>query len=168
MENINLITSVLGAVVFLLLAWVAVLQASFSKIKKKQKIMLSGKSGSDLERIIIGNKRKIESLDGDVKDLYGITAAIHKLSLKSIHKASVVRFNPFRDIGGDQSFSVALLDADNDGVVISSLYSRDGARVYAKAIKGGMSQKYPLAEEEKEAIKRASIGKENPAVKNKL
>lgn len=168
MQNNYLEIIIFGVAFFLLVVWVLVLHFSFFGLRKRQKIMFSGKSGKDLEKIIIDSKKKIELLDGDVKDLYDITAKVHKLSLKSIHKASVVRFNPFRDLGGDQSFSVAFLDADNDGVVISSLYSRDGVRVYAKAIKGGESIKYPLAEEEKEAIKRANIKKESLAERKKL
>lgn len=159
MQNNNLIIAILGAFVFLLVFWNVIIQFSLLKIRNRQKILFSGKKGGDLEQTIIESKKKIESLDGDIQDLYDITGKIHNLSLKGVHKTSVVRFNPFRDFGGDQSFSVALLDADNNGVVISSLYSRDGVRVYAKAIKNGLSQKYPLTEEEKEAIKRANIKK---------
>jgi hypothetical protein len=148
------------AVLGLLLAWNIILQVSLFRLKKNQKIMFSGKSGKDLEKIILEIRGKINSLDGDVKDLYDITGKIHHLALKGVHKVGVVRFNPFRDIGGDQSFSVALLDADDSGVVFSSLYSRDGVRVYAKSILNRESGKYPLTQEEQEAIKIASLGKE--------
>ncbi len=66
----------------------------------------------------------------------------------------VVRFNPFADKGGDQSFVVAILDAHADGVVLSGLHTRMDSRVYAKPIVGGTSN-YALTEEEKEAITRA-------------
>jgi len=46
----------------------------------------------------------------------------------------VVRFNPFSEVGGDQSFSIALMDGNNDGFMITALYTRDGNRVYAKPI----------------------------------
>ena len=72
----------------------------------------------------------------------------------SIQKIGVVRFNPFKEVGGDQSFSIALLDANNDGVVITSLYTREGNRVYGKPIKNGKSE-YSLSEEEKTAIEKA-------------
>jgi hypothetical protein len=67
------------------------------------------------------------------------------------------RFNPFKEVGGDQSFSVALLNGKNNGLVISSLYTREGTRIYAKAITNGLSEKHPLTEEEEEIIKLANL-----------
>ncbi len=72
----------------------------------------------------------------------------------SVQRVGVVRFNPFKEIGGDQSFSAALLDGNNDGIVITSLYTREGNRVYGKPIKAGLSE-YLLSEEEKKAIEMA-------------
>ena len=75
-------------------------------------------------------------------------------ALSSNLRLGVVRFNPFEDTGGDQSFAIALIDKQGDGVVISSLHSRKETRVYAKPLKNRESA-YPLTEEEKEAIARA-------------
>jgi hypothetical protein len=72
----------------------------------------------------------------------------------SIQKIGLVRFNPFKDIGGDQSFSVALLDGNNSGIVITSLYTREINRVYGKPIENGLS-KYLLSEEENRALEIA-------------
>jgi hypothetical protein len=72
----------------------------------------------------------------------------------AVQKVGIVRFNPFSEVGGDQSFSIALLNGNDDGVVITSLYSREDNRVYGKPIKGGGSE-YLLSDEEKEAIERA-------------
>jgi len=80
---------------------------------------------------------------------------ISQTSKASIQKVGVVRYNPFSEVGGDQSFSVALLDGNNDGVVVTSLYSRDGNRVYGKAVKNGQSE-YSLSGEEKKAIEKAT------------
>jgi hypothetical protein len=66
----------------------------------------------------------------------------------------VVRFNPFKDTGSDQSFALALMDFADNGLAISSLFTRDGTRVYSKPIEKGKS-KYPLSEEEKRAIEQA-------------
>jgi len=117
--------------------------------------MFSGKSATDLEKIILHHSENIKDIDQDIQDLYNISNQIHNLASKSIHKVGVVRFNPFKDLGGDQSFSVALMDAANNGVVISSLHTREGTRVYAKALKGGKTIKHPLTNEEQEAIKKA-------------
>ena len=73
---------------------------------------------------------------------------------RSIQKVGVLRHNPFSDTGGDQSFCVALLDAFDDGLVLSSLFSRTETRVFVKPIVRGQS-KYPLSEEELKAIELA-------------
>ena len=83
----------------------------------------------------------------------------------SIQKIGLVRFNPFKEIGGNQSFSVALLDGNDSGIVVTSLYSREGNRVYGKPIENGVSN-YLLSEEEKQAIEIAKKNAEN--IKSKL
>ncbi|MBZ9569847.1 DUF4446 family protein [Patescibacteria group bacterium] len=91
------------------------------------------------------------------KNFEKLSEELEKLKKESkffIQKTGVVRFNPFSEIGGDQSFSIALLDGNNNGSVITSLYSREGNRVYAKPIVNGKSQ-YFLSKEEKEAIEKA-------------
>lgn len=80
---------------------------------------------------------------------------ISQTSKASVQKVGLIRYNPFSNVGGDQSFSVALLDGNDDGVVITSLYSREGNRVYGKAVKNGISQ-YSLSNEEKKAIEEAT------------
>ena len=72
----------------------------------------------------------------------------------SIQKKGIIRFNPFSEVGGDQSFSLALLDGNDDGLVITSFYTREGNRVYGKPIKNGKSQ-YALSQEEIKAIEIA-------------
>jgi hypothetical protein len=75
----------------------------------------------------------------------------------------IVRFNPFSEVGGDQSFSIALLNENDDGVVITSLYTRQENRVYGKPIKNSQSE-YSLSEEEKKAIEKAIEKAKNPKI----
>ncbi len=93
-------------------------------------------------------------LKKDFKEISEDIKSLKQGGLFSIQKVGVIRFNPFKEIGGNQSFSVALLDGHNDGIVITSLYSRDGNRVFAKPIKKGKS-KYLLSKEEKKAIEKS-------------
>lgn len=72
----------------------------------------------------------------------------------NIQKIGIIRFNPFREVGGNQSFSIVLLDGNDSGAVITSLYTREENRVYGKPIKNGQSE-YLLSEEEKKAIEVA-------------
>lgn len=67
-------------------------------------------------------------------------------------KINLNRFNPFDDLGGDQSFVLCLLDQNNSGVVVTSLHNRDNTRLYAKPIKDGEGQNISLSKEEKSAI----------------
>lgn len=73
----------------------------------------------------------------------------------SVQKIGIVRFNPYKEIGGNQSFSIALLDKHNDGLIITSLYCREGNRFYGKSIKNGKSE-YSLSKEEQLAIRKAN------------
>jgi hypothetical protein len=75
----------------------------------------------------------------------------------NIQKIGMVRFNPFKEVGGNQSFSIAILDGKDDGVVITSLYLKEGNRIFAKPIKGGKSD-FNLSKEEIEAINLAKHG----------
>ncbi|UZE93327.1 MAG: DUF4446 family protein [Candidatus Nealsonbacteria bacterium] len=110
------------------------------------------------------NLKEILSQFNDIKGSFSrISKKLKDLENKnkfSIQGIGVVRFNPFKESGGDQSFSIALLDGNKDGVVISSLYGREGNRVFAKPIKNGRSE-YLLTEEEKRAIEQAKKNGKN-------
>jgi hypothetical protein len=67
----------------------------------------------------------------------------------------LIRFNPFNDIGGDQSFVLALLDENNNGFVLTSLHNRENTRIYAKSVKNGEGDNITLSSDEKSAILKA-------------
>lgn len=69
-------------------------------------------------------------------------------------KCGIYRYNAYKDAGSDLSFTLALLDEKNDGVVLNGIYSREMSNIYAKPIKNGVST-YKITDEENEAIKRA-------------
>ena len=112
-------------------------------------------------------KKKPENLKEVVEHLGSLERNFDKLfeelkKLKTevnfaIQKVGIVRFNPFSEVGSDQSFSVAILDKNDNGIVMTSLYTREGNRVYAKPIKTGISE-YLLSNEEKSAIEKAKTG----------
>lgn len=79
---------------------------------------------------------------------------LETVAAMSVQKIGFVRFNPFQDTGGDNSFAIALLDYHNNGIVVSSLYTRDGVRVYAKHIERGQSR-HQLSREEIHVLKEA-------------
>jgi hypothetical protein len=164
-EVLIYVSLILLSVLFI---WNIFLQFSLAKLNKNQKKLFKGKQAQDLEPIILENNENIKELFKKAEDLYQKTDRINKHSLRSLHKVGLLRFNPFREIGGDQSFSLALLDDENSGAIISSLYSREGVRIYCKSIQKGTSTKHPLTEEEKKAIQIASIEKNNQLVKRQV
>ena len=141
-------------IILFLLAWNIFLQLRLERTRQRIKIFFRGRKTKDLEEVIAEQVKRMKSMEGDIKELFKWNEKLQKIADISIQKVGVVRFNPFKDVGGDQSFSIALLDKNNDGIVISSLYSREGTRVYAKPIKNGTSE-YHLSEEEEKAIERA-------------
>ena len=89
-------------------------------------------------------------LDG----IAGVQAEQGETLARCLKKVGIVRYNAFDDVGGEQSFAVALLDSDANGVVISGLYGRQDSRVYAKAIFKGQGER-PLSDEEQQALGKA-------------
>jgi len=119
------------------------------------------KEPENLKEILVQFKDLEKSLEKISEEL----RALKKENKFNIQKVGIIRFNPFKEIGGNQSFSAALLDGNDSGIVITSLYSREGNRVYGKPVKTGTSD-YLLSNEEKEAIEKAKQN-QNDERKNK-
>lgn len=132
----------------ILIMWILYLEIRLKKFFK-------GGSGENLESVLTALIKSVKNLEERTNALYGKSLE-HDARLKNcVQKTAVVRFNPFRNAGSDQSFSLTLLDEEKNGIVISSLYGREINRIYAKPVKEGASE-YQLTEEEKEAIQRAN------------
>jgi hypothetical protein len=144
----------LGSVILVLIAINAVLLSYFYKTNKKIDELLEGGKIKNLKDVFLSQKEKSEELEEKIKDAFSKIKDLENTCETTIQKTGVVRFNPFNDMGGDQSFVIALLDNKNNGFIISSLFVKDGNRVYAKAIKQGKSD-HVLSNEEKEAIEKA-------------
>ncbi len=130
------------------------------QLDERQKMFLKGKRGADLEAVIVRHDQEIGTLDTEIQELFAITEKIQALALIGIHKVGIVRFNPFQDTGSNQSWSIALLDGDTTGIVISSLLSRESARVYAKPVVRGQAKDFPFTAEEKRAIELAQASRD--------
>ncbi len=96
-------------------------------------------------------RKKLEEVFREVN----FVKEFRELNLKNLSRVSLKRFNPYQDTGGDQSFTVALLNGEEDGLVITSLHARTGTRVFAKQIKSGKGDRVKLSDEEEEVIKEA-------------
>jgi len=150
-QSIILGFSVIILILILGFVW---LYLKIKKINQKQKILFQGKKGKDLEEIIENQQEQIKKLKTDTKDLFKLSEKIHQIASHGIQKVKLIRYNPFEDIGSDQSFTIVLLDAHNNGLIISSLHSKEGTRVYAKSVEKEKSS-YQLSNEEKQALEKA-------------
>lgn len=90
-----------------------------------------------------------------IEELISRCVKIEAEGLLHIQRIGLVRFNPFKDTGGDQSFVLAILDGRNNGIVISSLHGRTGNRWYAKTVIEGKGKEHSFSEEEEKAVKQA-------------
>jgi len=109
-----------------------------------------------MERYVIAQAERIEALTAAVAGLREQAAAADTGLRHAVQHVGLVRFNPFDDTGGKQSFALALLDGGADGIVLSSLHSRTATRVYVKAIMAGRSEA-PLSQEEVAALRDAGL-----------
>ena len=102
--------------------------------------------------------RRVYEVVGQVHRIEERTAVLERIGRRAVQRVGLVRYNPFEDTGSNQSFALALLDGEEDGLVISSLHSRTSTRIYAKPISAGRSEA-PLSDEEAEALRVARSGR---------
>jgi hypothetical protein len=117
--------------------------------------MTRGTQGFGPEAVLDAHLEAVLSVSRHLDDVAARTALLESVQRRTFQRVGLVRYNPFEETGGDQSFALALLDAAGDGLVLSSLHARSGTRVYAKAIKAGRSNA-GLSAEETAAIAQAT------------
>lgn len=120
------------------------LMFNFAKKRKSEKVP------ETLEEVLA----VFESLEEKIKELSGRIEEIKKSKSGFFQKLGLIRFNPYKGMGGDQSFSLAMLDGENNGFIVTSLSGRSGNRIFAKPINNGKSS-YQLSEEEGQALEKA-------------
>lgn len=150
----QLIIILLLLVVLILALLSCFLFVYYLKINKAINLFLEKGKVKDLRDVLFSQSDALKELESRLKDSNDRIKLMEDVSKITLQKVGVVRFNPFNDYGGNQSFVIALLDGKNNGFVISSLFMKEGNRVYAKSIMNGASD-YVLSNEEKEAIMRA-------------
>ncbi|MCX6721164.1 MAG: DUF4446 family protein [Candidatus Staskawiczbacteria bacterium] len=153
------IFSLLSAVILILFLINCLFLWRFYRTNKKMEEILESGKVKDFKALFLKQKEKNNEFEGQIKNAFSKIKELENISKRTIQKIGIVRFNPFNEMGGNQSFVIALLDDKNNGFVISSLFVKDGNRVYAKNIKQGKSD-HLLSKEEVEAINRAISSKQ--------
>lgn len=131
-----------------------------TSIKAAYGVFFDRQDPKSIERILKQYDLEVKDNARKLDELAVFSANLHKLSSKGLTRVGLVRFNPFNDKGGDQSFCLAALNRHLDGFVMSAIHSRTGARLYAKEIEQGKS-KHHLSDEEMRAIQKAMSNRDD-------
>jgi hypothetical protein len=144
----------LGVIPVVLLVWLLQLSRKVAALSAAYRQFMQGRDGASLEGVLASLNRDMagaqDLIEADRDRLREVEAVLDT----AVRGVGVVRFNAFQDTGSDLSFAVALLDAGENGLVVSSIYGREESRTYAKPVREGKSP-YQLSGEEQEAIRRA-------------
>lgn len=156
LENLDLgiVITVMLIVIILLIIWNIINMRAISKMKKKYARFMTGKSAKSLEDEISGlfedNRFLKSSIEKNKKDIH----TLYKRMESTFQKIGIIKYDAFNQMGGKLSFSLALLDENNNGFVLNSVHSADGCYSYTKEITNGECA-ISLGEEEKQALEMA-------------
>ena len=151
------ITIALAVGILALIAWQATTNLRLNRMVRHYRGLSAGVEGLPLDQLL---GRILERSDVEARELEAIRAQLGTLLEASeghLQKVGMVRYNAFSDTGGDQSFALALLDANGNGAIFNGLYHRNDCRIYAKPVKSWKSI-YSMSDEENEAVRRAREG----------
>jgi uncharacterized protein DUF4446 len=158
-ENLALVVGGLALLVLLLIVTVLVQSARLGRALRAYHALVQGEGGrgGSLREVLDDHVGRVDVVDRRLDELMRVHEFLERRSRGSLQHIGLVRFNPFDDTGSDQSFAIALLDDQRDGVVLSSLHGRANTRLYAKPVENGASS-HNLSDEETEAIRIAVEG----------
>jgi hypothetical protein len=152
--NIGPIVGGLVLVVLILAVAIVGLIRRVRKLGRRLESLTRGGDEASLEDVLGSHLDRVRQVVQDVESVSARTTSVERELLGAFSRVGLVRFNPFEDTGGNQSFALALLDGNGDGFVVSSLHARAGTRLYAKAVAKGSSDS-ALSDEEGEALRQA-------------
>lgn len=141
-------------VLLIVLILLIVFIAKYSKLQKNYKKFMMTSDGNSIEKELQLKFNKVNSVSSKVKEIEGRLAGIDETLVTTYQKMGLVKYDAFKEMGGKLSFSLALLNQDNSGILISSMHSREGCYTYTKEIIRGESFVL-LADEEREALNQA-------------
>lgn len=137
-----------------LVIWTSFLSFFLFKAVKHYQNLGRGENIKNLSQVLEGIISKQNIHSNNIDKLARQVAKQVEIDRQHFSKQTILRFNPFEESGGDQSFVIVLLNDINNGIVISSLHSRSGTRVYAKEVLAGKAVSHKFSKEEKEAVEK--------------
>jgi len=157
-SNIGVIVIALVAILVIVLVVLLLVARRARQLAQRLDSMTRGEEGQSLEQVLDTHLDKVESVTRSLDVVEARTAVLEAGAPLAYQRVGLVRFNPFEDTGGNQSFALALLDGRGTGFVLSSLHARSGTRVYGKAVTAGRAES-TLSDEETEAVRLAMAGR---------
>ena len=131
---------------------IALFALVFSQKKRMDEFLKNGKQ--DIGAVLAEQIKKSQKQEKISKEITREITELQKIGDKSFQKIGIKRYSPFSEVGGDQSFSLCMLDSKNNGFIITSHFARDFNRIYAKPIEQGACE-HSLSKEEKQTIAEA-------------
>lgn len=156
-----MLSNIVLAGLIVVFIWLIIITFLFFQMSSHYNRLIKGLTNKTLKSVLENTLKVISEERKDIDYLMERCDKIEKEGLCHIQKIGLLRFNPFKDTGGDQSFIISLTDSEDTGVVISGLYSRSGTRWYAKRVLKGNGVDYELSDEEKKAIKETNVKVKN-------
>ncbi len=147
----------LAVCLLLHLLWVLVLTLLLVRVRslsRRLQRLTAGATGVSLERVLVDHLARVEEVDTRQRQVEQRVSALEDRIPLCVQHVGLVRYDAFEDVGGQQSFSLAMLDARQNGIILTSVYSRSDVRVYAKVVRQGQPS-HPLSEEEQQALRNA-------------
>ncbi len=160
-NNLSYIFVVFGIIFSIMLGLVVKLNLDLTRMKKRYLKMTEGADNVDIPQILLEHAKNINAALEESHKVSADFSRLNDILKRSITRVAVIRYNAFHDDTADLSYSIALLDEENSGVIISSLNGREFTRSYVKPLVKGESPKYKLTKEELQAIKEAAIPPED-------
>lgn len=148
------IAAALTLIVLILFIFIIVNVKSIGRVERKLRKLTRGNDNSNLEEIIKAYMDKVEDAVQETEDAKKLYSDIQEKVDKCVQNVAIIRYKAFEDVGSDLSFSIAMLDNNKNGVIITSIYGRDESTTYAKPIDKGISR-YDLSNEEKTVLESA-------------
>ena len=140
--------------ILVLLILIVYTMVRLSTMRARYREMMRGSETEDIEGMLIQHIHEVEQVAATNAHILEENELIRQFLRKTLVRTAMVRFRAFEDMGGDLSYAVAMLDANNDGVIFSSIFARADSRSYIKPIKNGSSE-YSLTDEEKGVLREA-------------
>lgn len=147
-----IINAILGILVIINIIYTIIMKKKYIDFMAR---LGNGKNLDEMLRKYLDDVREIKKDNSEIKAYY--TKLDNDIDT-CIQKIGLVRYNAFKDVGSDLSFAIAMLDRNDNGVILNGLYGSESSNIYAKPIKNGIS-KYQLSEEEKTALEIAEQSK---------